>query len=62
MLTVGDLSHDEVKGLLCDKQGRSSKDMEDIYGLVGGRILLIEAVTRKIDKGVGWAGVISILH
>ncbi|PWW78456.1 hypothetical protein C7212DRAFT_362923 [Tuber magnatum] len=54
MLAVGDMSHDEVLDLLCEKQGKPIELAENIYGLVGGRIKLIEAIVSELDEGVSW--------
>jgi len=59
---VEDLSYSEVTDLLCNKHKMSINRMEEIYGLVGGRIKLIRKVTRKLEKGIDWTSMTSILH
>jgi len=56
VVSVGDISYLEAKALLNKNGGKACELLEEIFDLVGGRIKLIESITKVLEDGVSWAG------
>jgi len=52
---IGDISYLEAKAFLNTKRGKACELLEEIFDLVGGRIKLIESITKDLEDGVSWA-------
>jgi len=61
VVSVGDISYLEAKVLLNTKGGKACELLEEIFDHVGGRIKLIESITKALEDGVSWAGTLYII-
>jgi len=54
-ILIGDISYLESKAFLNTKGGKACEVLKKIFDLVGGRIKLIESITKDLEDGVSCA-------
>ena len=59
MFAVDYIDLSEVKEVLAKRQIHYEYHAEKIYALVGGRVRLINAIIRQLDRNVAWNSMLA---